>query len=235
MIRQYPLRLSHSRQPGFDNYLANGNEEALETLRKLLESNGKPGFLYLWGSPGCGKSHLLLAACRQMSQQARSAIYLSLDDAEKLSPALLGELQQYQLVCIDDIEAVSADSAWEEALFHLYNAISQQGHRLLVAASRSPGDLPAELPDLASRLRWGVSYHLQPLDDDGKQRLLIQMADERGMQLSRDASRYLINRYSRDISELTDLINKLDHDSLARQQKLTIPFLRQSITREVSD
>ena len=100
----------------------------------------------------------------------------------------------------------------------------------MIAASSSPGDLPAELPDLASRLLWGVSYHLQQLDDEGKQLLLIQMADEKGMRLSEEASRYLINRYSRNINKLTELIDKLDHDSLSRQQKLTIPFLRQSIS-----
>lgn len=227
---QYPLKLSHSRKPGFDNYLANGNEEVLNSLLKLLESADSPAPLYLWGSPGCGKSHLLLAACQRISQQSQSAIYLSLDDIGRLSPALLGELQQYELVCIDDVENVCADKAWEEALFHLYNAISQQRHKLLIAANSSPGELPTELPDLASRLLWGVSYHLQQLDDAGKQQLLIQMADEKGMLLSEEASCYLINRYSRNINKLSSLIDKLDHDSLSRQQKLTIPFLRQSIS-----
>jgi len=230
MNLQYPLKLSHSRQPGFGNYLSSGNEEALESLMKLLGTADSTVPLYLWGSPGCGKSHLLLAACQQMSQQSRSAIYLSLSDIERLSPLMLGELQQYELVCIDDVQNLCADKAWEEALFHLYNAISQQQHKLLIAASSSPGDLPAELPDLASRLLWGVSYHLQQLDDEGKQLLLIQMADEKGMRLSEEASRYLINRYSRNINKLTELIDKLDHDSLSRQQKLTIPFLRQSIS-----
>ncbi|MBG7602893.1 MAG: DnaA regulatory inactivator Hda [Gammaproteobacteria bacterium] len=230
MTFQYPLKLSHSRQPGFDNYLASGNEEALDSLLKLLGRADSTVPLYLWGSSGCGKSHLLLAACQQMSQQSRSAIYLSLRDMEQLSPLMLGELQQYELVCIDDVENICADEAWEEALFHLYNAISQQQHKLLIAANNSPGDLPTELPDLASRLMWGVSYHLQQLDDAGKQLLLMQMADEKGMQLSEGASRYLINRFSRNINELSELINKLDHDSLSRQQKLTIPFLRHSIS-----
>ena len=230
MTLQYPLKLSHSRQPGFDNYLSSGNEEALESLLKLLGTADSTTLLYLWGAPGCGKSHLLLAACQQMSQQSRSAIYLSLNDMERLSPLMLGELQQYELVCIDDVQNVCADETWEEALFHLYNAISQQQHKLLIAANSSPGDLPAELPDLASRLMWGVSYRLQELDDEGKQQLLIQMADEKCMQLSDDASRYLINRYSRNINKLTELIDKLDHESLSRQHKLTIPFLRQSIS-----
>ncbi len=230
MSFQYPLKLSHSRQPGFDNYLSSGNEEALDTLLKLLESADSTAPLYLWGSPGCGKSHLLLAACQLMSRQSRHAIYLSLSDIEQLSPMMLGELHRYELVCIDDVENICADKEWEEALFHLYNAISQQQHKLVIAASSSPGDLPTELPDLASRLLWGVSYHLQQLDDAGKQQLLIQMADEKGMRLSEEASRYLINRYSRNINKLSDLIDKLDHDSLSRQQKLTIPFLRQSIS-----
>ena len=229
MTLQYPLKLSHSRQPGFDNYLANGNEEALDSLLKLLASADSTAPLYLWGAPGCGKSHLLLAACQHMTQQALNAIYLSLNDIQQLSPLMLGELQQYELVCIDDVENVCAHEEWEEALFHLYNAISQQQHKLVIAANSSPGDLPAALPDLASRLIWGVSYHLQQLDDTGKQQLLIQMADEKGMQLSAGAARYLINRYSRDIIMLSKLIDKLDHDSLSRQQRLTIPFLRQSI------
>jgi DnaA-homolog protein len=229
MTHQYPLRLSPSRQPSLDNYLSSGNEEMLQSLLQLLGSPAGAAPLYLWGTPGCGKSHLLLAACRQLSLQSRSAIYVTLANLDKLSPAMLGELHQYELVCIDDVESICARPAWEEALFHLYNAVTQQRHKLLFASASSPGNLPLELADLASRLLWGVSYQLQELDDEAKQLLLMQMAEERGMQLSIASSRYLIRRYTRDINKLEEFIDKIDKDSLARQQKLTIPFLRQSM------
>jgi DnaA family protein len=79
-------------------------------------------------------------------------------------------------------------------------------------------------------LCWGTSYCLQALDDAGKQELLQQIATEKGMTLDAAGANYLLNRYSRAIPRLIELMEKLDLDSLAQQQKLTIPFLRQSLS-----
>jgi DnaA family protein len=50
------------------------------------------------------------------------------------------------------------------------------------------------------------------------------------MAMSGDAVDYLLRRYSRDIKALVTLMDDLDKRSLSAKQKVTIPFLRQSLS-----
>jgi DnaA family protein len=91
------------------------------------------------------------------------------------------------------------------------------------------------MPDLLSRLSWGASYRLHPLNDEERRKLLKQLSQERGMEMNTDVADYLLRRYSRDIKALVALIDDLDRRSLSAKQKLTIPFLRQSLSSMNSD
>ncbi|MEJ2307745.1 MAG: DnaA regulatory inactivator Hda [Gammaproteobacteria bacterium] len=228
MSRQFTLKLSRTRRPSFVNFIEKGNDKALVATQRLV-TEPVANAIYLWGK-ACGKTHLLLAATNAAAEAGLQAIYLSMRDQASLDTRMLADLEEYDLVCIDDIERIARDAAWEEALFHLYNRVRERDGRLLIASDCSLAQLPVELPDLHSRLAWGASYQLLPLDDEGKRQLLLQIADEKGMAMNGDAADYLLRRYSRDVHELVALMEKLDRRSLAAKQKLTIPFLRQSLS-----
>ena len=103
-------------------------------FNKLMASGSQPAQLYCWGSVGSGKTHLLQACCRHADELARTAAYLPLQDSLELPPELLQGWEHYQLVCVDDIDAVAGHAAWEEALFHCFNRIREAGGRLLVSS-----------------------------------------------------------------------------------------------------
>jgi DnaA family protein len=69
--------------------------------------------------------------------------------------------------------------------------------------------------------------HLQDHDDHQKQEVLQFRARQLGMKLSDTVSRYLLTRYSRDLSTLWVLLEKLDHETLAKHRQLTVPFVKQ--------
>ena len=233
MLRQFPLKLSRERQPAFMNFIPGSNRAALQAVQALCDSTS-PDSLYLWGN-SCGKTHLLLAALDAVRKSGGEAVYLPLDEIVRHSPAFLEGFPGCDLVCLDDIEQIAGKPEWEEALFHLYNRIRDQKGRLLISGNSSLSRLKIAMPDLHSRLSWGASYRLLALDDDGRRKLLLQLSQERGMEMGSDAADYLLRRYSRDIKELVSLMDELDRRSLSAKQKLTVPFLRQSLSLMNSD
>src|SRR5690606_17164346 len=116
---------------------------------------------------------------------------------------------------------------WEQALFHLYNNIRDAGHALLIASHSGPPALPVVLADLKSRLLGSSRYHVKSLSDPGKQNALIMRARARGMQMPMDVAQYILNRASRDTTELFDLLDRLDDESMQKKRKLTIPFVKE--------
>ena len=105
------------------------------------------------------------------------------------------------------------------------------GGTLLTAADASPAGLRIGLPDLASRLSWGLTCHLEPLGDSDKRQLLRNGAARRGMVMEEETASYILRHSSRDAASLISLLEHLDRASLEAQRRLTLPFVREQIKR----
>ncbi|MFP4130695.1 MAG: DnaA regulatory inactivator Hda [Thiohalospira sp.] len=191
----------------------------------------EPGPLFLWGGSGRGKTHLLQAACVAAGRNGEPVAYLPLSTAG-LTPEALQGLEGMAVVAVDDLDAVAGDRAWEEALFHLFNRTREAGAPFLAAASAAPAALPLVLEDLRSRLAWGLVFHLQPLDDAGLCRALMDRARRRGMEMPEAVANYLLRRISREPAEVFAWLERLDRATLAAQRRLTIPFVRDLISAD---
>ncbi len=226
--QQLSLSVGLSDYATFDNFFVSaetGNAQSLALLCQQLD--GGECFIYLWGGEGAGLSHLLQAACHQALGRGLSAAYLPLTEMRDLDPRLvLADLEQLDFLALDDLQAVAGRRSWEEALFHLYNALRDGGKRLLVAARTSPRELPLGLEDLRSRLMWGLTLQLHPLGDQDKLQALQARARARGLDLNDEVANYLMQRLPRSTHELFEQLERLDQASLAEQRRLTIPFVK---------
>ena len=133
------------------------------------------------------------------------------------------------LVCLDDLHAVLGKEDWELALFHFFNRARQAGCRLLLSAVAAPRVLELDLPDLRSRLSWGVVFQLPVAGDETKQALLRFRAARRGLQMPPEVANYIVNRAPRSLGTLLQLLDQLDAASLAEQRSLSIPFVKQQL------
>jgi DnaA family protein len=182
---------------------------------------------YLFSDSGMGKSHLLYATCQQAEIAGESCIYLSFNEKQVMSPDVLMGLEHYRLICLDDIEKLQGESAWQIAVFDLINRIKEQGNScLVITGNQPPKQLSLELPDLISRLSWGTNFQLYSLTDEQRQQALIVKAQHRGLNMSKDVARYLVNHWQRDMPALISSLDILDEQSLQQQRKLTIPFVK---------
>ncbi|WP_109427784.1 DnaA inactivator Hda [Aggregatibacter kilianii] len=227
---QLPLPIHQSDDETLENFYAENNLLLLNSLQKnFLQLHQQ--FFYLWGNKGSGKSHLLKGVCQHYLAQQRPALYVPLNKAQYFSPAVLENLEQQALVCLDDLQAVIGNAEWEVAIFDLINRVRETGRTLLImSADQSPANLPVQLPDLASRLTWGEVYQLAPLNDKQKIDVLQKAAYQRGIELPDETANFLFKRLERDMKTLFNALEKLDQASLQAQRKLTIPFVKEILT-----
>jgi DnaA family protein len=225
MNRQLALAIQLNDEATLSDFNWKNNEMLQQQLQETLRCEGER-FLYLWGTHGSGKSHLLQGCCQAMSL-TQSAIYLPLALLKEWGPQALEGIEEQTLVCIDDIDAIAQDPLWEEALFHLYNRIKDQEHGILIMSGRQP---PAQseirLSDLRSRLAWGLVIQINELDDEEKISTLKLYANKRGFSLPDSVGQFLLNRCSRNMHDLHHLLDRLDAASLAAHRKITIPFVK---------
>ena len=221
MKNQLPLSFQAPENATLDNFVTGDNKQLLYSLADEQEN-----LVFLWGEAGSGKSHLLQAICTSCSNQGKNSLYLPLQATEDWTPELFDGLEAMDMVCLDNIDNIIGQRNWEEAFFHFFNRLREAGGRLIVAARSNAHNLGIDLPDLRTRLGWGVTYQVRPLCDDDKMTALRVRANERGFDMSNEVARYLMKYASRDMRELIELLNRLDYASLAEQRKLTIPFIK---------
>jgi DnaA regulatory inactivator Hda len=122
-------------------------------------------WVYLHGSPGSGRSHLLMAACQAANAAGRAVQYLPLATLDDSAAALRG-VAGSGLLALDDLGAIAGNRDAEHALFDLYNQAKAEGSALLFAADTTPAQLGLVLPDLRSRLGACTQFAIKPLDDE---------------------------------------------------------------------
>jgi len=222
-MKQMALGVRLRAEAIFDSFSPGSNTELLSALQS-------PGSapLWLWGSHGSGKTHLLQAVCAATSQ---TAAYLPLDGSSTLPPAALLGFESCRVLCLDDVDAVAGNLVWEQALFRLFNDAAELGTRLVFAAAAAPRQPAWSLDDWRSRAAACVVYQLRELDDAGRIEALRLRAAQRGLQLPQETSEYLLRRMPRDLTSLFELLDHLDEASLIAQRRLTIPFIRDALEK----
>jgi len=133
-------------------------------------------------------------------------------------------MEQVDLLCIDDIQRL--DRAAEVDLFHCINRCREVDTRLIIAADRAPTELGLMLPDLQTRLAWGLVFQVQPLSDDGLRDAFRREIEARSLEASDEVLGYVLRRYPRRMSILKEVVDTLDDVSLSEQRRITIPFFK---------
>jgi DnaA family protein len=220
-MRQLALGVGLRAGAVFESFSAGVNSEIVAALRT-------PGTapLWLWGSRGSGKTHLLQAVC---AAAGGSGAYFPLNRQLALPPEALHGFETSRVLCVDDVDAVAGDRSWEHALFRLFNEAAELRTRVIFAAAAAPISPDWCLDDWRSRAASCVVYQLRDLDDAGRVEALRLRAAQRGLQLPAETAEYLLKRMPRDLPTLFGILDELDQASLVAQRRLTIPFIRAAL------
>jgi DnaA family protein len=224
-MKQLALAMRLRAGAVFESFAPGQNQEVITALR-----NADSAPLWLWGTPGSGKTHLLQAVC---AAAGHTAAYFPLGSSPSMPPEALAGFERTRVLCIDDVDAVAGDPAWEEALFRLFNEAAELRTRLIFAAGAAPRQAAWRLEDWRSRAAACVVYQLRELDDQGRIEALRLRAAQRGLELPHETAEYLLKRLPRDLPSLFDILDALDEASLVEQRRLTVPFIRAALEKHV--
>lgn len=226
---QIPLPVSLPDDATFDAFFPHaGSAASVHALRAGLADPPLRAFLH--GPAGAGRTHLLQACCRDAEVRGAVFVYLPLAELRGAPAAeVLSGLDACSLVCLDDLDAVQGAADWEEAIFHLFNALQAADASLVVSARLPPSTLPVSLPDLRSRLQSMLVLPLALPDEDALMAALVLRARGRGMTLEADVARYVLSRATRSMAGLMTVLDVLDAQSLSAGRRLSIPFVREAL------
>ena len=221
--QQLTFPWSKHNKVSFDDFFF---ESSNNEIRMALESNED---LVMYGVKDAGKSFLLQSACNFYSSKEKSSVYIPILEAINFGTDFIDSLEGLDVICIDDIELVAANEKWELAIFNLINSCLISNCRLIFSSSVNPSSIDFKLDDLNSRIKKIDHIELYPISDASLPEAIRFVTHLRSINLGDKEINYLVTYSKRNISNLIEIINKLDQLSMELKRRITIPLIKEII------
>lgn len=227
-MKQLALDIGLPTGPTLERFYVGRNAPVAQHVRDWVAQPvgasgvGAPVPTYVWGETGSGKTHLLLAVRELLREQG---VQLGWMDASTGFPPEFDE--RWGAVLMDDVQLYTPMQQ-QRAFNWFVNALNPPSGRpcwVLAAGSAPPADLQLR-EDLRSRLGWGMVFQLQVPNEAECRAILHSEAAARGLSLSADVLDYMLNRFSRDLASLMQLLDMLDDFALRNKRAITIPLIK---------
>lgn len=205
---QLPLDLEQPAPYSRDSFVTTPALAAVTEVLLRPESWLSP-HLVLLGPPGSGKTHL-----GHIFSTTQGARFLDAADTFGLTDFDGGFV-------VDD-----AESASEEALFHLCNRTQGASQPLVLVTKIHPRAWQPQTPDLASRIRAMRLLSVPEPDEALLLDILKKLFSQRYISPSDDALDYLVRRMERSVAAAQKIVTELEQSANGR------PFNR-TLVREV--
>ncbi|MFV5489992.1 DnaA regulatory inactivator Hda [Acinetobacter sp. ASP199] len=225
-MRQLQLDIEPQLDARISDFSGPGWGHVIDAVRQLHA--GLINRFYVYGSAGTGKSHLLSAICDSYLEVGKTAIQVSLLELLDAPTEAITSLDRYDLVALDDIEAISGVPHWQKAVFHLINYNNEGGGQLVFSSRFAPIELKLELPDLQSRLTQAVSTRVPngSLYAD-RFALVSSVLDRRGIHLDQQIFDYLLSHGPHQTSVLLQTLEQIIQLLKGEKLKVSNANLRQ--------
>lgn len=232
MPSQLPLQFEFQANQTFTNFYPGDNTEIINHLKQRFIQQEQ--LIYIWGDAGTGKTHLTQASSQIANNQHKSSICFSLTQQLPDSSLLIG-LEKLDLVCFDNIEYIAGNIEWEQAFFNFFNRHRDHNKHLLLTANAPPKFLSIQLPDLKSRMAWGLTLKLSALDDEQQLNALIFRANNLGFKIPLNVGQFIMSHYARDLPSIWLLLKQIEQATLVEKRRITIPFLKKIIADSINN
>ena len=224
-MQQLPLEVGLADYARFESFFAGPNAAALHALTEAATTKTR-AVVWLSGTDGVGKTHLLQACVNAANDGGYRAAYFPLGADNGLVPEVMDGMGTLDLICVDDVDQVAGHAEWERQLFLLFESVKAGGNRLLMSAAQAPAHCRFDLPDLASRFSSAAAFRIKSLTDDEKLKALQLRASWRGFSLPDDVAGYLLRRVDRSTGSLFALLDRLDREALVAKKKMSVAFVK---------
>lgn len=223
-MKQLSLPVMLNAKMRLHNFIGDKNAQIITFINTLF-TNINHSVVVVSGGESSGKTHLLQGCVFAAMDQKLDAVYM--DIQEELPESFIAQAHELDWVCIDNIE--DANAMQQQELFDLYNQIKHTQTNLIISMQSPVKELNL-LKDLKTRLSLATSFTLENLSDEQKIHILENKMLDKNIRIKRKIYTYLFRHYSRDLSELLNVMTQLDEASLQQKTNITISLIKQVLS-----
>lgn len=207
----------------FENFVkGDSNQFAVATCLSAAENPGKAyNPLFIYGSTGLGKTHLLHAVGNLVLKNNPTAVVTYISSERFMNEMIYcirfnktWEFRQKYRNCdvflVDDIQFISGKKSTQEEFFHTFNALYAAKKQIVITSDLFPKDIPDIEDRLRNRFQWGLISDIQPPSIEHRIAILYSKAEKLGIRLGKDVAEYIAKHAKRNVRELEGALHRIN-------------------------
>ena len=177
--------------------------------------------LFIHGSTGLGKTHLLQAIGHYVLQQhpRLNVRYVTTETVlnefvDSMRDGRMVSFKQryrtYDVLLVDDIQFIEGKERLQEEFFHTFNSLYEAGKQIVLSSDRPPHELATLESRLRSRFQWGLITDVQPPDLETRIAILRKKVMTEAIEISDpQVLTYIADRVTTNIRELEGALTRV--------------------------
>ncbi|MGE0142434.1 MAG: chromosomal replication initiator protein DnaA [Planctomycetota bacterium] len=201
--------------------------------------------LFVHGSVGLGKTHVLQAICHEIRRKDDNArvLYLSCEEFTNrfINSIQAGRLEEFRelhreadVLVIDDVQFLADKGKTQEEFFHTFNALYHAQRQIVLSSDRPPSEIPTIEDRLVSRFKWGLVVEMAMPCLETRTAIVRRKARARQVELADDVAFHIAKRIDTNIRELEGAITKVLGVAEITEREITVDLVDEALRGVIS-
>lgn len=239
-----PASIMDSGEFTFDTFVVGpSNQLACSAARAVADAPGRRyNPLFIYGSSGLGKTHLLYAIAHEIRKQSPSARILYIKGDEFINDFIETvrsgrsmndfrvKYREADLMLVDDIQFVAGKVETQNEFFHTFNTLYESKKQIVLTSDRPPQEMALLDDRLRTRFEWGLMADVQQPVLETRVAIVKNKAANLGLILDDSIANYIAGKITSNVRQLEGTVHKIKafHD-------LNIPIDQAAVDRAIQD
>ncbi len=218
------------------------NQFALAAAQRVAETPGRSyNPLFIYGSAGLGKTHLLHAIGYYVHQNYAhyEVRYVSTETflneyvdgiRSNTIAAFKRRYREVDVLLIDDIQFMEGKEGLQEEFFHTFNSLHGANKQIVISSDRMPDAIPTLEDRLRGRFRWGLITDIQPPDMETRLAILRNKAERERTSVSHEVLEFIASNVTTNIRELEGALIRVAAYASLNKTQVDVPLAQQLLT-----
>lgn len=223
------------------------NQFALAAALRVAETPARSyNPLFIYGSAGLGKTHLLHAIGHYVHHNYQHHVvrYVSTEtfmneyvDAIR-SNSMAGLRRKYReidVLLIDDVQFLEGKEGLQEEFFHTFNSLHGANKQIVISSDRMPDAIQTLEERLRGRFKWGLITDIQPPDVETRLAILRNKAERERVMVPSETLEFIASKVSTNIRELEGALIRVTAYASLSGAPITTELAQQQLSDLLTD
>ena len=141
--------------------------------------------------------------------------------------------QTIDVLIIDDIQEITTAKT-QQAFFHIFNHLQQNGRQIIITCDRAPVDFEGIEERMLTRFKWGTVTEMEKPDVALRRAILTAKIKRDGLKFPPDVIDYIANNVESSVRELQGIVNSIMAYSVVDNCDICQDLVEKAVARAVN-